>query len=163
MEKTVISIIAAVANDLAIGKDNRLLWNIPEDLEHFRKITSGHPIIMGEKTYLSIGRPLPNRTNIVLTDKPELQIPGVVVCHSIDEAIRIASKNDSEEIFFIGGGMVYRQALKLADKLYLTIVDGDYEADTYFPDYKDLFKKIVNEEKHSNEKYSFRFVELVRS
>ncbi|MDO8513521.1 MAG: dihydrofolate reductase [bacterium] len=162
MKKPIISIIAAVAENLAIGKDNRLLWNIPEDLQHFKKITSGHPVIMGERTYYSIGRPLPNRTNIVLTDKKDLEIDGVSICHSIEEAVEIAKRADKEEIFFIGGGMVYKQALPIADKLYLTIVEGEFEADTFFPEYKNLFKKIIRKTKHSNEKYNFRFVELIR-
>lgn len=162
MSKPTISIIVAVAQNLAIGKDNKLLWNIPEDLKHFKAITKGHPVIMGERTYYSIGRPLPNRTNIVLSDKIDLRIDGAIIVHSIDEAIKIATKNDNEEIFFIGGAMVYHQALNIADRLYLTIVEGDYEADTFFPDYTNIFKKVISRERHSDGKYNFEFLTLER-
>lgn len=160
-QKPIISIICAIARDRAIGKNNRLLWNIPEDLQHFRAITAGHPVIMGENTFYSIGRPLPQRVNIVLTKKPDLVLSGCVVCHSIEEAIEEAKKGEQEEIFIIGGGQVYQQAIRFADKLYLTIVEGNYEADTYFPDYSD-FKKVISEEAHDNGKYKFTYLELTR-
>ncbi len=162
MKKPVISIIAAVSENLAIGKNNQLLWNIPDDLKHFKQITSGHPIIMGERTFCSIGRPLPNRTNIVLTDKKDLHIEGAFVCSSIEEAVKIASQKDSNEIFFIGGGMVYKQALPFANRLYLTTVEGNFEADTFFPDYKDQFKKVMSEQKNDDGKYKFKFLTLER-
>ena len=157
-----ISIIVAISTDLAIGKNNKLLWDISEDMKHFREITSGHPVIMGENTYYSIGRPLPKRTNIVLSQKRDLEIPGVIVCHSIDEAIKIASEHDSMEIFFIGGGIIYKQALPLADKLYLTIVEGNFEADTFFPEYRNEFTKKIKEETNKNDTFKFSFVELER-
>jgi len=160
--KPKISIIAAVAEkNRAIGKDNKLLWHIAEDLQRFKKITSGHPVIMGQNTFESLGRPLPNRTNIVLTFDKSFQAPGCIVVYSIGEAIEIASEKDKEEIFFIGGGQIYAQAIKFADKLYLTLVEGDYDADTFFPDYSD-FKKVIFEEKHESNGYKYRFLELER-
>ncbi len=162
MNKPTISIIVAIAENRAIGKNNQLLWDIPEDLEHFRGITAGHPVIMGEKTYYSIGRPLPNRTNIILSKNEDLKISGTIVCHSINEAIKIASEKDSKEIFFLGGGMVYAQALPLSDKLYLTVVEGDFDADVFFPEYENVFTKIIKEEQCDNGKYKFKFLELVK-
>jgi dihydrofolate reductase len=161
MNRPRISVIAAVAKNRAIGKDNKLLWHIPEDLQHFKKITSGHPVIMGQKTFESLGKPLPNRTNIVLTDDKSFQAPNCLVVYSIDEAIKVASEKDQQEIFFIGGGSVYAQAIKIADKLYLTLVEGEYDADTFFPDYSD-FKKVVLEESHESAGYKYKFLELER-
>lgn len=146
----------------AIGKDNQLLWDIPEDLQHFKEITSGHPVIMGEKTYHSIGRPLPRRTNIVLTDNPDFQAEGVVVASSLPEAFEKAAESDQEEIFVIGGGSVYRQALSSADRLYLTLVEGDFEADTFFPEYPE-FTKTVSEEKGASGAYTYSFVVLEKA
>lgn len=157
-----ISLICAVAEkNRAIGKDNRLLWNIPKDLEHFKQITLNHPVIMGQKTFESIGRPLPGRVNIVLSPNTDLKIDGVDICHSIGEAIELASKKDNEEIFFIGGGSIYAQTIGLADKLYLTLVKGDYTADTFFPDYS-AFDKIISKKKEESNGYIYQFIELER-
>jgi dihydrofolate reductase len=161
MQKPIISVICAITQNRAIGKNNQLLWHIPEDFKHFKETTSGHPIIMGQRTYESIGRPLPNRTNIIITDDQSYQVEGCVIAHSIDEAIEKASVVDQEEIFFIGGGMIYRQAVPIADKLYLTIVEGEFEADTFFPEYAE-FTKTVSERESCDEKYKYKFVELVR-
>lgn len=126
-----ISIIVALAGNNGIGKDNGLLWHLPADLRHFRLLTTGHPIIMGRKTYDSIGKPLPNRRNIVITRNTALAIPGVSVVHSLKEALYLCSS--TEEVFVIGGAEIYRQALPLCDTLYLTTVAGEFEADTFFP------------------------------
>lgn len=152
--------ISAISKNRGIGKNNKLLFDIPEDLKYFCTITSGHPVIMGERTYYSMGRPLPKRLNIVLSQNKELIIPGCIVCFNIDDAIRIASEKDKNEIFFIGGGMVYSQAIKFAGRLYLTIIDAEPEADTYFPDYSD-FKKIVSREPHEYNgiKFEYRVLE----
>ena len=159
MKKPTISIISCISENRGIGKDNKLLFDIPEDLKHFKKITMGHPIIMGYNTYKSISRPLPGRLNIILS-KDNIEIPGCSVCQIIEDAIEIASQKDKEEIFFIGGGMVYKQAIVLADRLYLTIVDAKPEADTFFPDYSN-FNKIISEEKNilKNNKYKFMVLE----
>lgn len=158
--KPKISIIVCIAKNRGIGKDNYLLFNIPEDLQHFKKITMGHPIIMGYKTFQSIGRPLPGRLNIVLSLE-DVKIDGCKIAKSISEAIRIASKEDKKEIFFVGGGMVYKQAIEFADRLYLTIVDGKPEADTFFPDYSE-FNKVIDEENKEGNGYKYKFMILER-
>ena len=127
-----ISIIVAIARNYAIGKNNELLWHIPADLKRFKKITSGHQVIMGRMTYLSLPlRPLPNRTNIVITDNKEEKFDGCTTVYSIEEALALC--NEQQESFIIGGGSVYRQFLPYCNKLYLTVVNKDYEADTFFP------------------------------
>ena len=137
--------IVAVDEQRAIGKDNKLLWHIPEDLKRFKELTTGHAVIMGENTYHSIGCPLPNRMNIVVTLDQTLQLPGCQVVHSIDEALTVAREQEEEEVFIIGGASIYRQMLPLVERLYLTLVEGAHEADTFFPEYTE-FKKIISEE-----------------
>ncbi len=155
-----ISMIAAVArNNRAIGKNNALLWNIPEDMQHFRRLTARHVVVMGENTFKSIGRPLPERVNIVLSVDPKFSNDYCKVVRSIDEALAIAKQYEKEEIFIIGGASIYHQFLQYAERLYLTLVDGEYDADTYFPPYNE-FTKIVNEEKCHNGKYNFSFIVL---
>lgn len=164
MNKTKISIIAAIGRNRELGKDNKLLWNIPKDLKRFKKITFGHTVIMGRKTFESIGYPLPNRTNIIITRDTKYKIPdtkNVVITQSLEEAIALGKKIEHKELFIIGGGQIYQQAIKFADKLYLTIVEGEYEADTFFPDYSMFTKKVFEEEKESDG-YKYRFVELER-
>ena len=128
-----ISIIVAIAENHAIGFNNDLLWHIPEDLKRFKRITSGHKIIMGKRTFESLPvRPLPNRTSIVISDDPKDVFEGCIMAYSIQEAIDHCSPD--EECFIIGGGMVYRQFLPLADKLYITRVHERFEADVFFPE-----------------------------
>ena len=169
-----ISIIAAMSKNRVIGTKNKLPWNIPDELKRFRQITEGHPIIMGRKTHESIGRVLPNRLNIIITRdenyirknnlahyQTRYKVDGVIIVHSLEEAIKTAKniypsaapafgvaapQDDKSEIFIIGGGEIYRQALPLADKLYLTVINKKYEGDTFFPDYSE-FKKVIKEEK----------------
>ncbi len=157
-----LSIIVAVDERRAIGKDNRLLWNIPEDLKHFKELTSGHIIIMGENTYHSIGRPLPNRTNIVVTLNESFSALGCLTVHSLDEALAVARENEKEEIFIIGGASIYKQFLPQVNRLYLTLVSGEHEADTFFPDYSD-FTEIISEEKMNDGKYTFSFIVMERN
>lgn len=128
-----ISIIVAVAQNQAIGKDNKLLWHLSEDLKRFKRLTSGNPVIMGKNTYFSLPkRPLPNRTNIVITDVAKEQIDNCVMAYSIEDAIQ---KMDTEkENFVIGGASIYKQFMEHADKLYITWVHKDFEADTFFPE-----------------------------
>ena len=157
-----ISIICIIAKNRAIGYRNKLLYNIPEDMEHFRKITSGHTVIMGQKTYESIGRPLPERVNIVISNEPNFTATGCLVCHSIEETLKLAGGGKKQEIFIIGGGMVYKQFIDLADKLYLTVVDHEPEqADTFFPDYSQ-FTKVIKQEDHKYQGLKFKFVELTK-
>lgn len=125
-----LSIIAAVAQNGTIGDRNTLLWHITEDMQFFRRTTLGHPVIMGRKTYESLGRPLPKRQNVVISRQP-LQIEGCTVVHSLQEAIDLFPSD--EELFIIGGGQIYGEALPLADRMYLTIVEQDYAGDTLFP------------------------------
>lgn len=156
-----ISIIAAIGKNRELGKDNKLLWSIPEDMERFKTVTMGHPVIMGRKTFKSIGKPLTGRINIVLTKDPNFKAQGVFVCHTIEEAISLAESRDTHEIFFIGGGEVYAQAIKFADKIYLTIVNGKFEADTYFPEYSE-FSKVIYKREGQNKQYRYTFLELSR-
>lgn len=126
-----IKIIAAMTREGVIGKGNTLPWNIPDELKNFRKLTQGHPIIMGNRTFESIGKPLPNRHNIVL-GPPDLKIENVDVCHSVDDALRIAQA-DIKDIFVIGGAYTYAQFLPIADYLYLSYIKHNYEGDVFFP------------------------------
>ena len=128
-----ISIIVAIAENNAIGKDNDLLWHIPSDLKRFKKITSGHTVIMGRRTFESLPRrPLPNRRNIVITDIRDEMFEGCEMAYSIDEAL--AKCESPEENFVIGGASVYRQFLRYADRLYLTLVKKSYDGDVFFPE-----------------------------
>ncbi len=152
--------ICAIGKNREIGFNQKLLWNLPEDMRHFVKVTSGHTVIMGEKTYQSIGKPLPNRKNIVVTLDKNFTAIGCDVRYSLEEVLS-EYKNSTEEIFVIGGGTIYRLALPMADKLYLTLVDDAPEADTFFPDYAE-FNQIISEEAMDNGQYKFKFVELTR-
>lgn len=157
-----ISIIVAMDEKRGIGKNGGIPWHIPEDLKRFKAITSGHPVIMGRKTFESIGHPLPNRTNIVVTRDKKKTISGTIMANSLEEAIRLAQgKPGSDEISIIGGGQIYAQAIRLADKLYLTIVEGTYDADTFFPDYS-AFTKEVSRESHESDGYKYTFLDLQR-
>ncbi len=160
-----ISLIAAVSKSKrALGFKNQLLWKIEGDLPRFKQLTTGHPIIMGRNTYLSIGRPLPSRTNIVISHLGEKDLPQadeLIVVDSIEKALDAGKKADSDEIFVIGGGMVYSATIKFADRLYLTIVEDEPEADVFFPDYSN-FKKEVSRELHLNHTPPFDYVILER-
>ena len=163
MNQPRISLIAALAiKDRAIGFKNALLWHIPEDFRHFKETTSGHAIIMGENTYRSIGRPLPNRTNIVLSPHSDFSPEGCVVACSIEDALEKARAVEHEEVFVCGGASVYQQFLPLCDRLYLTLVDGAYEADTFFPEYSQFTQEISRRDV-DNGTYRFTFVILEKS
>lgn len=164
LHNTKVSLIAAIGNNRELGKDNKLLWHIPQDLQRFRELTSGHTIVVGRRTFESIGRALPNRTNIVITHSASLTRPGLaklIVAHSLKEALDRAKELGENEVFVIGGGQIYQEALPFADKLYLTIVDGTFDADTFFPDYS-AFTKIVSEKKGESGGLRYRFLELTR-
>lgn len=126
-----IALIVAIAENNAIGKNNELLWHLPADLKRFKEITTGHHIIMGRKTFESIGKPLPNRTSIVISRNSDYQPEGVQVVHSLRAAFELCK--DEEEVFIIGGGAIYKETLHLADRIYLTKVHQDFTADTFFP------------------------------
>ena len=155
-----ISIIVAIAQNHAIGKDNQLLWHIPADLKRFKKLTTGHTIVMGKRTFYSLPlRPLPNRHSIVITDIEGEQIEGCTMAYSINEAIE---KMDSDkENFIIGGGSVYRQFLPYAQQLYLTIVEKDFDADTFLE--IDLSGwEVVEREDHPEEELPYYYINLKR-
>lgn len=142
-----ISIIAAVSEDLGIGKDNRLLWNIPEDLKRFKKLTTGRCVIMGKKTWESLPvKPLPGRKNIVITDNPDDRFNCDYTAFSIEEALEAC--RGEEEVFVIGGGSIYRQFMPLADRLYITHVHDKVPADTFFPEIDPSVWEVVSEEYH---------------
>jgi dihydrofolate reductase len=124
-------LLAALDQNRTIGKDNALPWHLPDDLRRFKKLTLGHPIVMGRKTYESIGRPLPGRTNIVVTRDRALAIPGAVIVHSLDDALEVAGA--AEDVFVIGGEEIFRLALPLAQRLELTEIDTEIEGDAWFP------------------------------
>jgi dihydrofolate reductase len=164
--KPKICITAAISRkDRALGKNGKLLWHIPEDLKRFKELTLGHPVIMGRKTFDSIvsmiGKPLPNRTNIVVT-RQNLCIDGALVFNSLEKAIEAAKAIDDEEVHIGGGAEIYAQALPYTDRLYLTLIDAEKEADTFFPDYSD-FTKVTDKEKGDHEGLLYEFVTLERA
>ena len=157
-----VSIIVAIAENGVIGDKNALLWNIKEDMRRFRTTTTGHPVIMGRKTFESIGRPLPKRTNVVIT-RGDTTFEGCKVAHSLEEAIAMFPAE--EEVFIIGGAQIYTQAMALADKLYLTIVHRNYEGDTSFPEINySEWREVARERFERGEEYdgAFTFIDLER-
>ncbi len=160
-----ISIIVAIAENYAIGQKGDLLCHLPADLKHFKEITSGKTVLMGERTFYSLPRhPLPNRRNIVLTDVAGKTFDGAEVAYSISEAVSLVA--EEEETFIIGGGMVYRQFMPIADKLYITHIHHSWpEADTYFPEIKDSEWQLLSTERHEadeNNPYAITFAEYTR-
>lgn len=163
-----IAIIAALGEgSRAIGRDNGLLWHIPEDMKRFKALTTGHPVIMGRKTWESLPekfRPLPQRANIVVTRDLAYEARGASIAGSLEEAIAKAKKTEgAEEIFVIGGGQLYAEALPLAERLYLTLVADDKGGDVFFPPYADTFTKIISEESGESNGIKFRWVDLERA
>jgi dihydrofolate reductase len=148
-----LSIIVAMANNRAIGKDNQLLWHLPEDLQYFKRTTMGKPMVMGRKTFESIGRPLPGRLNIVITRQHDWQHEGVKVVHTIDDALRLAEAQSlidgMNEVMVIGGAEIYKTALPQADKLYVTRVDAEIAGDAFFPEIDPTIWQETNRENFS--------------
>ena len=130
-----ISLLAAMDQGKGIGRHNRLPWRLPADLKQFRELTMGHHIILGRKTYESIGKPLPGRQMIVITRDQAFHAEGCLICHSIEDAISLARQRGEQEVFVCGGAGIYAQTIGLADKLYLTLVDTKVDADTFFPEF----------------------------
>jgi dihydrofolate reductase len=152
-----ITMIAAVAENNALGKNNDLLWHLPNDFKRFKAITSHHYIVMGRKTFESFPKPLPNRTHVVITHQENYEAPeGVIVVNSWQDALKFVPKN--EEIFIIGGGQIYNQFMDLSDKIELTHVHGSFEADAFFPPIDMNHWKVVATEHHpADEKHQYSF------
>ncbi len=159
-----ISLIAAIGKNNELGKENKLLWSLPADMKHFKDITTLHTVIMGRKTFESIGKPLPNRRNIVITKNVNYKKEGVEVTNSLAGALDLI-KNNNEEIFIIGGGELYKETMPVADKLYITHIDAeDKDADTFFPEIIPIvWNKVKHEEHEADEKnplpYTFSIYE----
>ena len=155
-----ISIIVAASENGVIGRDNQLLWRLPDDLKRFKQLTLGHPMIMGRKTFESIGKPLPGRTSIIVTRSPEYHAEGTLVVHSLEEGLAVAGELDTEEAFIIGGGEIYRQALEndSVDQIYLTLVHADNEGDTFFefPD-EEKWQQTASELHPADERHAVAF------
>lgn len=171
----ILSLISAVAKNGVIGGGNTLLWDLPADMKHFRTTTSGHTVIMGRKTYESIGRPLPNRKNIVITRDASYSREGIDVVGSLEEALRLASleqgkefeeNQDEVEVFVIGGGEIYKQAIEKANKLYVTEVHRDFEGDAHFPEIDRSVWQEISREDHgadADNKIPYSFVTYKKS
>ena len=159
-----LSIIAAVARNGVIGKDNQLLWHLPEDMRHFRETTRGKPVIMGRKTWESLPdafRPLPGRNNIVVSRNPAYQPAGASLASTLNDAILKAG--DAEEVFVIGGAELYRQAMPIADRLYLTEIDQEFEGDVSFPHIQESnWEEASREVQHSTSGIRYSFVRYRR-
>lgn len=154
----ILSHITALAKNLVIGKDNQLPWSIPEDLAFFKKMTTGKIMIMGRRTFESLGKPLPNRFHIVITRNPDYKYEHerVVIVKSLNEAIQLAKTKiatPDEEVFIVGGGEIYKESLSITDRLYLTLIDKDYDGDAYYPEWRNQKFKLVKEDKRDG--YSF--------
>jgi dihydrofolate reductase len=159
----IISSIVAIAENNAIGKDNQLLWRLPADLKHFKEITTGHPVIMGRKTYESVGRPLPNRRNIMITRSKGLEIPGIEVVNTLEQALKLCE--GTAEVFIVGGAEIYKMAMPVTDKIFLTVVKGVFEADTFFPSIDtEVWKETdaVSFEPDEKNPYGYTFSTLIR-
>ena len=158
-----INLIAAMAKNRTIGMNNQMPWHLPADLKHFKATTLKHPVIMGRKTYQSIGKALPGRRNIVVTRDPEFILEDAEVINDLDKAIKLC--DDVSDIMIIGGANIYNQMLDKADRLYLTFIDLDVEGDTFFPDWQALgFQQISTESHQPDEKnkHAYQFVTLER-
>ncbi len=158
-----ISIIAAMGKNKVIGKGNALPWKLPADMEHFKTLTKGKPIIMGRKTFESVGKPLPDRTNIIITRDQNYKDEGCIVAYSTEEALKAAE--NSEEVMICGGAQIYKEFLPKADKMYLTLIDADFEGDAYFPEYNPEEWEETSYEEHERDaenQYNYTFLVLRR-
>ena len=164
MQRT--AIIAAMGKNRELGLRGKLPWRIPDDMQRFKTLTMGNSVIMGRKTWESIPekfRPLPGRTNIVITRQTNYEAKGAIVTDSLESARAAAARAlGSDEIFVIGGGEIYREALPFTDRLYLTLVDDTTEADTFFPPYEDIFTKKISEERRELNGLMYRWIELAK-
>lgn len=158
----IISLIAAVGKNRAIGLNGDLPWKLRDDFKHFKKTTSGHFLIMGRKTFETLPSPLPNRTTLIVTNQKNYKAPqSCHVFHSVEKALDFCQEQKQEEVFVAGGGVIYKECLLLAHRFYLSLVDYEGEADTFFPPYDDVFKKIVTREKHPQDQHNDHEWELI--
>lgn len=158
-----ISIIVAIAKNNVIGKDNQLIWHLPADLKHFKNLTTGHHIIMGRKTFESIGKPLPNRTSIIITRQKDYAFEGCITAGSLEEALTKVKYDD--EIFIIGGGEIYAQAMPVADKLYITKIEQEFEGDIVFPEISPEIWQLTEQVEHEPDeknRYNYSFCEYIK-
>lgn len=158
-----ITMIAAAAENNALGKENDLVWHLPDDFRRFKTLTTGHHIIMGRKTFESFPKPLPNRTHVVITRQEDYCAEGAVVVSSLEEALEIAKAD--EQAYIIGGGEIYKLGLEVSDKIELTRVHGSFEADTFFPEIDPLKWEVTNEEFHDKDdrhQYAFTYLTYER-
>ena len=159
----IISLIAAIGKNKVIGNKNALPWSLPADMKHFKELTAGKPVIMGRKTFESIGNPLPNRTNIIITSNPDYKAEGCTIVHSLNEALKVAE--NQEEVMIIGGAKIYKEFLPKANKMYLTLIDADFEGDAYFPEYNIEEWEETSYEEQERDKdnpYNYTFLVLTR-
>ncbi|TWJ04726.1 dihydrofolate reductase [Mucilaginibacter frigoritolerans] len=151
----IITIVVAISENHVIGKDNKLLWYLPNDLKHFKDITTGHTVIMGRKTYESVGKPLPKRRNIIIT-RQDIAIEGCEVVNSIETALALSK--DEEEVFIVGGAEIYKQSLHLTNRIYLTIVHKEFDGDSFFPEInKNEWNEVYREDYQPDEKNSLPY------
>jgi len=153
-----IILIAALTENRVLGKDNQLIWRLPKDLQNFKKVTLGYPVVMGRKTHGSLGKPLPGRTNIIITHQTGYQADGCLVAHSLDEALVQAANTGADKVFIIGGGDIYRQALPLAHAMCLTYVHTTLAGDAFFPEFpEDEWQQTSKESFLKDEKHAYAF------
>jgi dihydrofolate reductase len=151
-----INIIVAMSKNRVIGNDNTLIWHLPEDLKRFKQLTTGNTIVMGRKTYESIGRPLPNRRSIIITRDTNYKVDGCEVVNSLEEALELSNNN----CFIIGGGEIYRQAMDKADRIYLTRINKEFEGDTTFPEIGEWYESDCQE--FNNDEFEYSFIQYER-
>ena len=162
-KKQIVTVIAAIAENNALGKDNELIWYLPADLKRFKKTTTGHHIIMGRNTYESIGKPLPNRTTVIITKNTNYKVDGCIIVHSLDEALEISKQDETP--FIIGGAQIYKQAISIVDKLDITEVHHFFDADVFFPEidltvWKEESRTFYKADEKN--KYDYSFVSYIR-
>ncbi|MFA5620258.1 MAG: dihydrofolate reductase [Weeksellaceae bacterium] len=159
-----VTLVVAKNENNVIGDDNQLIWHLPNDLKHFKRITTGHPIIMGRLTFESLGRPLPNRTNIIVTRNSDWQVEGTLVFHSLEAAVKKAKELD-DEIFIIGGGQIFEQAMEFADAIEMTEVYNHAEGEVLFPEIDAEIWEVVSMEAHQKDEkhpFDYTFIRLER-
>ena len=158
--------MVARADNRVIGKDNNLVWHMPADLKYFKETTMGHYAIMGRKTYESVDKPLPGRTNIIVTRQPDYHRAGCIVVHSVEEAFRLGEENGQEEVFILGGSQIYELTIAMADRIYLTEIKAEFEGDSYFPEIDHSKWTEVKREAHEPDEknpHPYAFVVLERA